>query len=288
MSIHAQAVALNSQEPSLHRIGQFVFAGGLHLIAAAGQPLHELSDIEVIGQDRLLAVTDFGMWFEARLVHDQGDRLVGIADTRMWPMTGEDGRPLSRREDMDAEGLARLPNGDLLVSFERHHRIWLYPVAQGGPPKPVPMPELSMPSNTGLEALSADPEAAADAYLVGAEGSAQTWRCRQKTVCTLGPVLAIPENFSLVAIRQLLQDQTAYLLRAFDPLTGLVRVSLRLQQADRLIAQLDLAPPLTVDNFEGLAAVRRTDGGWRFYLMSDDNGSQKQRTLLLAFDWMPS
>jgi hypothetical protein len=28
---------------------------------------------------------------------------------------------------VDAEGMAILANGDRLVSFERNHRIWLYP-----------------------------------------------------------------------------------------------------------------------------------------------------------------
>jgi hypothetical protein len=48
---------------------------------------------------------------------------------------------------------------------------------------------------------------------------------------------------------------------------------------------MDLASPMTVDNYEGLAAVPATDGGVRFYLISDDNGRADQRTLLLAFDW---
>jgi hypothetical protein len=50
---------------------------------------------------------------------------------------------------------------------------------------------------------------------------------------------------------------------------------------------LVLERPLTVDNFEGVAAQARPDGRVRFYLISDDNFSGKQRTLLLAFDWTP-
>ena len=42
--------------------------------------------------------------------------------------------------------------------------------------------------------------------------------------------------------------------------------------------------PATVDNFEGIAAVRRADGGVRLYILSDDNFNARQRTLLLAFD----
>lgn len=54
-----------------------------------------------------------------------------------------------------------------------------------------------------------------------------------------------------------------------------------------MVARLELAPPLTVDNFEGLAVVPRSGGGVRFYLLSDDNALASQRTMLLAFDWLP-
>ena len=44
-----------------------------------------------------------------------------------------------------------------------------------------------------------------------------------------------------------------------------------------------LRPPASVDNMEGIAAVR-TATGTRLYLLSDDNDNPLQRTLLLAFD----
>ena len=52
--------------------------------------------------------------------------------------------------------------------------------------------------------------------------------------------------------------------------------------------RIDLARlerPLTVDNIEAIAAVPLKGGGWRLYLLSDDNFRASQRTLLLAFDW---
>ena len=46
---------------------------------------------------------------------------------------------------------------------------------------------------------------------------------------------------------------------------------------------MELRGPVTVDNFEGLAAVpRNRPTPFRFYLISDDNFSSSQRTLLLA------
>jgi hypothetical protein len=80
--------------------------------------------------------------------------------------------------------------------------------------------------------------------------------------------------------------RTVYLLRAFDLARG-VRVSLQIFRSGQMVARMDMALPMTVDNFEGLAAVPRPDGGVRFYLISDDNALPVQRTLLLAFDWRP-
>ena len=136
-----------------------------------------------------------------------------------------------------------------------------------------------------MEALAADPEAGADAYVVGAEVTGDTWTCRLSLpLCIKGPSVAKPEEFGLVAIRRLPGMQSAYLLRAFDEKRG-NRNSLQVFRGTAMIARMDLAPPMSVDNFEGLAAVRRADGGIRFYLISDDNAAARQRTILLAFDW---
>ena len=147
-------------------------------------------------------------------------------------------------------------------------------------------PTKSFPANGGIEALAADPEAGEDAYLVGAEVSGSTWSCRAAAACIQGPRVEKPEEFGLVAMRRLPRGQSAYLLRAYDDVRG-VRVSLQIVDVGKIVAHMDLTAPLTVDNFEGLGVVQRPDGGFRFYLISDDNASPSQRTLLLAFDWRP-
>ncbi|HEY6507416.1 MAG TPA: esterase-like activity of phytase family protein [Vicinamibacterales bacterium] len=284
--IDAVPVPLNPQNRSETTIGDFVYAGGLALTSSQTNSLHGLSDLEIAGTDRLTAVGDFGVVLEARLVFDGAGGLRGLADARLTPLTGPDGRPLADKTDADAEGLAQLPSGDRLVSFERRDRIWLYPVG-GGPPRPVPMPAATFPPNSGMEALAPDPEAAADAYVVGAEVSGDTWTCRLSAPsCVKGPSVPKPPEFGLVAIKRLPGRQTAYVLRAFDTVRG-ARASLQIVRAAKVVGRMDLASPRTVDNFEGLAAVPRTGGGTRFYLLSDDNGAPSQRTLLLAFDWRP-
>ena len=79
----------------------------------------------------------------------------------------------------------------------------------------------------------------------------------------------------------------AWLLRAWDPVRG-SRNALVIHDAGGEIARMDMARPLTIDNFEAIAAVPAKDGSVRFYLLSDDNFQSSQRTLLLAFDWTPA
>jgi hypothetical protein len=279
------AAPLDPTDAERQTIGAFSFAGGLVIASGETSRLHGLSDMAISPEGALLAVTDDGDFFEARLRLDDAGRLAGLERGRISPMRGPDERPLQDKADADAEGLALLANGDRLVSFERRHRIWLYP-ADGTAPRPVPAPQESFPDNGGMEALAPDPAAGPDAYVVGAEEAGQTWTCRIVVACTAGPRIEKPPEFGLVALTRLKAGRTAYLLRAWDPARG-NRIVLTIQGADGEVGRLELARPLTVDNYEGLAALPRPDGAVRFYLLSDDNFSPSQRTLLLAFDWRP-
>jgi hypothetical protein len=282
--IDAKPVALNPQNPSVVAIGNFVYAGGLVLSSRDTNRLHELSDLVISGTDRIRAVGDDGIFFEARLLFDEGGRLNGIGEARITPMLDMNGKPLAGRM-RDGEGMTMLPGGDVLVSFEREPRIWLYP-ARGGRPRAVPSPDARFPSNEGMEAIDMTPDVGADAYMVGSESSGETWTCRLSGGCIKGPTIQKPTEFGLVSLNRLPDGKTAYLLRAYDPARG-PRISLRILDGTKLYDRMELARPLTVDNFEGIASTPTRNGQRRFYLISDDNAAANQRTILLAFDWRP-
>lgn len=285
ISIAAEPVPLDSSEPGRRRIGGFVYAGGLALTSEQTSRLHGLSDLAVTPDGGLLAISDDGDLLSARIVLDHRGRAAGLAEAELTPLKGPDGQPLQGKADGDAEGLAVMSGGDILISFERNHRIWLYPAA-GGPPRPVPYPDAGFPSNGGMEALAPDPSAGADAYVIGAEESGETWSCRLESGCAKRAAAPKEPEFGLVAVRRLPEGRTAWLLRAWDPLRG-SRIELRVTGPDgATIDRLILARPMTVDNFEGVAAIPRPNG-LRFYLLSDDNFTSAQRTLLMAFDWTP-
>ena len=292
ITIQAEAVPLNPADPKQDRVGDFVYAGGLKLTSAQTSRLHGLSDLDVQPDGDLVAVGDEGDLLRGRLVLDGDGRPTHIADAKLTALKGLDGKPLRGKDEQDSEGLARLPSqsrmpaGALLVSFERHDRIWLYPI-NGGTPRPVFSPAVKFPYNEGMEALAPDPGRGRDAYITGGETTGRTWLCWISEPCLDGPTIDLAPGFGLVAIRRLPAARTAWLLRAFNPTTRSV-IDLRITDAaGKTLDQMELRQPLTVDNFEGLAAVPGENGSIRFYLISDDNFSNTQRTLLLAFDWKP-
>ncbi|MBT9470257.1 MAG: esterase-like activity of phytase family protein [Pseudomonadota bacterium] len=286
IAVTAIAVPLNPQDLAQNRIGDFHYAGGLALTSPDTARFHGLSDMEISADGRLSAISDEGDLLSARLSFDSKGRPIGLTDTALTVLSDLDGKPLQGKLEADAEGMTLLANGDRLVSFEQRHRIWLYPAA-GGLPRAVPSPETQFPANGGMEALSAVPSLGPDVYVAAGEDSGETWTCRLSDGCVQGPTIAKPAEFGVVAVRPLPGGRMAWLLRAWDPVRG-SRNSLQIHGPGGEIARLDMARPLTVDNYEALAAIPRKDGSVRFYLLSDDNFQSSQRTLLLAFDWKPS
>jgi hypothetical protein len=284
--VKGEALALNPADPAQDRVGDFVYAGGLKLTSAQTRRLHGLSDIDVQPDGAMVAVGDEGDLLHARLMLDPQGRLAGLTDARLSALTDLNGKALRGKDNRDSEGLALLADGDLLISFERQDRIWLYP-KDGGRPRAVPSPQVKFPYNEGMEALAPDPAHGPTAYFTGGETTGRTWSCTLTSACVEGAPVPLDLGFGLVAARSLPNGGTAWLMRAFNPTTRSV-VDLRItDEFGKTIDKMELRLPLTVDNFEGLAAVPQAGGAIRFYLISDDNFSSSQRTLLVAFDWKP-
>ena len=287
ITLTTASIALNPQDPAQTRVGDFAYAGGLVITSDQTARLHGLSDLRITSDGKMAAISDEGDLLETRLVLDRAGRLAGLALGKLAVLTGPDGKPLQGKKEADSEGLAILANGDRLVSFEGLDRILLYP-AKGGQPRMVNAPvDAGFPVNGGMEALAADPAVGPDAYVTAGEDSGETWTCRVSQPCVKGPTLAKPAEFGVVAVTRLAAGNTAWLFRAWDPVQG-SRVTLKiLGPTGSDVARLDLARPLAVDNIEGVTAVPGKNGATRFYLISDDNFSKSQKTLLLAFDWTP-
>jgi hypothetical protein len=296
VAVRSTSVPLNPQDPRQHVVGRLEYRGGLHLVSDDPR-FGGISSLRVLpdGQ-RLAAVTDEGWWVSARLVYDHR-RLVGIEDVEMGPLLGPDGKAPEGKDSRDAESLALLPDGEFIVGFEREHRLLRYPAGTGRPDgTPVPCtapPGLeNAPFNGGIEtlvALRGGGLLALTEYwierdqIVGWTGGPNAW----KRLGMRFDLALRPSDGALLP-----KGDVLILERAYNPQRGVVNVRVRQIGREkirpgsalggRLVAEF--APPVTLDNYEGICAVRDESGETHVYLVSDDNFNHaEQRTLLLMF-----
>ncbi len=287
--VETAPVPLDPADPTATAIGAFRYAGGIAITSTATSRLHGLSDLVVASGSRITSVSDDGAdLFTATMTFDATGRLAGLAEVGLRPLTEADGGPFTAKSRSDAEGLSFLSNGDMLVSFEREHRIWRYPASGDPGPVPVPMPPVPMTSNDGMEGLAA--AADGSGYWVGVEPGS-IWFCRLEVSCEPVEGLPVPPlGYRLSGLTTGPAGELVILHHSFIPAIG-SRIILTVVRSPRegqtVLGRLAMAPSTTVDNFEGVAVAPRPNGDWRLYLLSDDNFNPSQRTLLLAFDWTP-
>ena len=125
--LSAAPIALDPDHPEHVTAGRLIFRGGL-VLASDDARFGGWSDLHVSADGtRITGLSDNGFWLTATLAYDHG-RLAGAGDARLGPLIDPEGARL-RGEWADSEGLAMRPDGAFYVSFERHHRILMYPAS---------------------------------------------------------------------------------------------------------------------------------------------------------------
>ena len=293
VKIYVEPIPLNKNDMEQIVVGQLSYRGGLHLYAD-DKRFGGLSSLGISADGRRLnSFSDRGMWFSASLIYDKSGKLIGIKNTNLGPLIGPDGRSLASRIVGDAESMASGPGGEILVSFERRHRILRYR-SDTIIPELIPGPRkmLELPFNRGIEALTVltdgtllalsegnygnkivvgwikrDKEWSALAYQIGGGG----FRVTGATTLPNGDILVLERLFTQ-------QGKNAIRLKR----VGASSIFDGPVIEGQLVAELTL--PLNIDNFEGFTSRSESDGGVIIYLISDDNFSRQQRTLLMVFE----
>lgn len=291
-------------QPAETRFGRLTFLGGLELESDTDH-FGSLSGLVTLDQGRsLIAVSDNGMWFTGRLVTDAAGRPTGVSDARMAAMLGADGEPMIGKWESDAEGLTLRdgPGGrDLVVSFEGHHRLMAYPLdaaATNGRPSPVwtvPGGPGALRGNKSLEGVAVAPKAsplagtivtaaergrpdAADhpGFLVAARPATFTIARRDDFDVT---DLAFLPNGNLLVLERRFNWVDGVRMRLLEVPAGEIRAGARLVGTTLIDADMRFQ----IDNMEGLAVDSDDKGATILTIVSDDNRSVLQRTLLLRF-----
>ncbi|WP_319532562.1 esterase-like activity of phytase family protein [uncultured Cohaesibacter sp.] len=275
--------------------GKLVWIGGLELDSP--EPLFGgFSGIAFLDAQRFLAIGDKGTALSARLVYSEG-RPVGVDHVRFGflPGLGENLAEWQR----DAEGVD-LRGDEALVSFEGDTRVMRYGLIDGEPRRVLGRLSLNKDiraanrANTGLEAVAVAPDGTAFAGQVlllseaVKDGRVRGWILSDEAT----------ESFSLPQSGDLLATDAAFtadgdllvLERSFSLLGGLVIEVRRVRAKDLVAGRIEAVDTLlratlskSIDNMEGIAVQSMPDGNSLVTLISDDNLSAFQRTLLLQF-----
>lgn len=255
----------------------------------------------------LYVISDQGTLFHLRPTFDDKGYLAGAQAVAAYPLQDASGKPVRAPFD-DSEGLS-IRNGDnqirgdteLLVSFEVKPRAIRYNAKgewRGEETLPVALRNIRNyhDPNQALEAVTLDPRWG---VLVGSETPLHNDPPGQIRIFTsssrfwIYPVGNAPSS-ALVAMEVLPEGGLLTLERAFvAPLRPLV-ITLRRTELPTLgttgtllkvsdVATFDNSQGWLLDNFEGLTRYRDR----RFFMISDDNCSSWQTTLLVYFELLP-
>lgn len=312
ITLSVRPIALNAENPNQNSVGALRYLGGLELASDAIE-FGGLSGLVVSAdQSHLLAITDQSYWFCAGLKLGAQGQLTSLEEAWMMPLEALSGFDFTKKKQADAEALSIDQTGQsAFVAFEGTHRLWRYAIPDPADlcsvaissPSAVPGPAglSDLPVNGGIESLDSLQGSAlmmiAEAPLRKNKGQPgwvmpleQAPPGRKATPFTYQS----PKPFKPTDIAAT-EDGVFILQRHYSVLSGVsgalswidsaqiekARTTPGAQLNSKLLAQF--APPLSVDNFEGLSPLPDGKGGYVFYIISDDNFSPFQRTLLLKF-----
>lgn len=292
--------AFTPREADKQDFGAFAFRGGLELQSDySGFGGLSALRTDATGQ-RLTALSDQGQWLTAG-IDMEGGRLSGLSRARMAAVLGPGGRPLAETGNWDTESLW-IEGGTAYVGVERTHRIFRFDtfgregVLARGVPSPVPMGATRMPPNRGIEALgmvprpsplagtllaiserALNPEGDIRGFLIG-QGAARDIFVRRTNDFDVTDLAFLPGGDMLL------------LERWFSAWRG-VAFRIRRIGSDAIRAGATLDGPIVlsadmssqIDNMEGIAVHRNGEGETIVTLVSDNNFSFLQRTLLMQF-----
>ena len=295
LELTARAVPLNANAPEQTRIGRLVWRGGL-AITSPNDRFGGLSGL-LISSDgtKLTAVSDEGFWITATVTYGNDGSLAGLTNGQIKRLRGTNGKILSGKTLQDAESLTGWADGSFLVGYERDHRIWIYstgkdPLASKATALPAPPGLADLPGNSGLESLATLADGRILAIAEGNENDNESpaflWRDGAWSRLRYARV----ENYRPSDAARLPSGDLLIVERRYTVLEGvgirLVTLPAAAVVPGAVLQPVEIArllPPLTIDNMEGVSVRRNERGETLIYLVSDDNFSIVQRTLLLMF-----
>jgi len=300
IDVNARPIAsFDPRDRSHVRFGSLEWRSGL-VLTSPFRGFGGLSGIRLDPKgEKFIALSDKGSWFTGRIVYS-GREMTGLADVEASPMLGPDGRPITARGWFDSESIA-LDGALVYVGLERVNQVLRFDFSKGftrAPGEVVPLPPAArkLSYNKGLEALivvpkgqplsgtliaiserGLDPQGNIIAFLVGGPSPGQ-FAIRRTNHFDISDAVLLPSGDLLILERKFSWVGGVGIRIRSIPLKSIAPGAL---VDGASIFDADLGQE--IDNLEGIDAHVTAEGDTVLTMVSDDNFSLLQRTLLLQF-----
>lgn len=287
-------IPLYEAEPERRDLGQLTYLGGF-AITHADERFGGLSALH-LNEDgsRILAVSDRAYWISGNLSWTSEGAPATLSALSISPILSRAGTPLEG-EAADSEAIAALDGHVFAVSFERDHRINLYELGAEWSRMEAPGLALQAPpgatrfeNNGGMEGLTRledgrllagveDTHEGERRLFILEEGEWSETRLRAEPRFGL-TALAAHQGY-VYALERFWQREIGNRIRIIRFQASALDTSARIEP--ELLGLLEAG--MSVDNFEAMDLIER-EGRTVLLIGSDDNYSENQRTLLMAFE----
>lgn len=307
VSLEVKARAIRSfdpRDPTHLRYGALQFRSGV-VLTSAFRRFGGLSALRLDAKgEGFVAISDRGHWFTGRLTY-QGTDLTGMTDVMSAPMLGPDGKAITARNWFDTESLT-FDGALAYVGIERVNKILRFDFGKHGmlargEVVAVPPEIARLPNNRGLESLVF---VASDRESAGAELAGTLIAISERALDADGHILGFlidgetPGRFAIrrsegydISDATLLPSGSLLLLERKFSLTDGAGIRIRRIPITSVAPGAVVDGPVIfeadlgyeIDNMEGIDFHLAANGDTVLTMISDDNFSMIQRTLLLQF-----
>ncbi|WP_421902645.1 esterase-like activity of phytase family protein [Maridesulfovibrio sp.] len=263
----------------------------------------------LLSKDRktFLAISDMGFWLKGSLSYTKSGFLKDVErKAELGQLLNTEGKTFAIKYYADSEALCRAPNQSpddtinpgYLVAFERVHRIYHYnsgePLYLSGKATALPLPKqlTDLPENGGIEAMLRLHD---NSIFVLSEGDSSAGPFSKGALLKNGKWINFKYErnsaYRPTSAGKLANGKILILERKYQ---GPRTLGTRFCTIDRdkitegatlspeLFCEINL--PIPRDNYEGMDIISDDDGNQWIYIISDDNFSPVQHTLLSLFE----
>lgn len=283
-------------KPDQKIFGKLKFLGGVEL-TSDNEDFGGLSGIEFRkNQKNFIAITDKARFITGEIVRENNS-VSKIENATLTRTRNSKGKTITGADDKDSEAIT-FYNGQIVLGYERNDRIAFFKeenrkLIQSKTNPAINLNSLEFPFNKGIEAITIEPLSktiyAFSEHALNKDGNHRGFIIKDANIEEF--TIAVPGGYSITDAAFLPSGELILLERYYSIFTGANMRIRRFAKGEAITSKttengetlIEANSQFEIDNMEGLSITKMHDGSIRLTLVSDNNFSKNQRTLLLEF-----